>query len=72
MASDPIARYYDEAKNPDGAFLPGVGLRDLTEAEFAALPEYLQESVDVCGFYRKTKPPTVKASALADKESTDG
>jgi len=51
-----IARYYDEAKNPDGGHLPGVALRDLTEEEFSALPDWLQRSVDALPFYRRTKP----------------
>jgi hypothetical protein len=51
-----IARYYDASKNPDGAVLDGVPLRDLTEEEFAELPPWLQASVDAAPFYRKTKP----------------
>lgn len=60
-----IARYYDEAKNPDGAGLPGVPLRDLTEEEYAALPEWLQQSVDNLPFYRRTRPA---ATIGQDKE----
>ena len=56
----PIARYYDESKNDGGAF-DGVPLRDLTEDEFAALPAWLQASVDASPLYRKTKPRTEKA-----------
>lgn len=55
--SESIARYYDEAKNKEGAFFPGVPLRDLTDAEFDALPKRMQESIDACPFYRKTAPP---------------
>ena len=51
-----IARYYDAEKNPDGGSLPGVPLRDLSEDEFAALPAWVQESVDASPLYRKTKP----------------
>lgn len=58
-----IAFTYDETKNPDGAFLAGVGLRDLTTAEFAALPEWLQRSVEACPFY-------VKASTKGRKTAT--
>lgn len=50
------ARYYDASKNPDGAVLDGVPLRDLTEEEFEALPPWLQASVDASPMYRKTKP----------------
>ena len=68
MANDPLdvkgetrkpltgARYYDPSKNPDAAALPGVPLRDLTDAEFEALPLWLQYSVDAQPFYRKTAP----------------
>lgn len=55
-----IARYYDAAKNPEGATLPGVALRDLTEDEFRALPTWLQDSIDACPFYRKTAPRSAK------------
>lgn len=55
--SESIARYYDESKNPDRAFFPGVPLRDLTEADWDALPQRLRESVDASPFYRKTAPP---------------
>ena len=63
----PIARYYDESKNDGGAF-DGVPLRDLTEEEFAALPAWLQASVDAAPFYRKTKPRAEKAESEAPAE----
>lgn len=58
-----IARYYEETKNPDRAFFPGVPLRDLTDDEWATLDKRMQESVDASPFYRKTKPPTENAKA---------
>lgn len=69
MSTEPIARYYDETKNPDSGSLPGVPLGDIAEATFAAYPEWLQRSIDAHPMYRKTpardtsKPPT-----KADKE----
>jgi hypothetical protein len=51
-----IARFYEEAKNPDGATLPGVPLADLTEEFYDAQPAHIQRSIDAVGFYRKTKP----------------
>lgn len=51
-----IVRFYDEAKNPDGGFFPGVPLRDIEADEWDALSERMQKSVDVCPFYRKTRP----------------
>lgn len=53
-----IARFYDETKNADGAYIPGVPLRDLTAEEFDALPKHLQAGVDALPFYRKTRPPS--------------
>lgn len=50
------ARYYDEAKNTEGRFIPGVPLRDITQDEYEALPKHLQRSVDAADIYRKTKP----------------
>lgn len=63
-----IARYYEEGKNPDGGMLPGVPLRDLTKAEFDALPVWLQLSIDASPFYRKTRPPTQTAPLKAPEE----
>lgn len=65
--SDTIARYYDERKNPDGAFLPGVPLADLTEEQFDALPKWLQLSVDASPFYRKTKPRAESTDAAREE-----
>jgi hypothetical protein len=58
-----IARHYDESKNPDGAALPGVPLGDIEQDAFDAYPEWLQRSIDACGFYRKT--PTRESSKPA-------
>ena len=69
VASDPIARYYDASNNPDGAALPGVPLRDMTEDEWAALPTWLQESADASTLYRKSKP---RQAARADEPTKEG
>jgi hypothetical protein len=63
-----IARYYDESKNKEGAFFPGVPLRDLTEDEYAALTPRMRDSIDASSFYRKTKPPTETAPLTGTKE----
>jgi hypothetical protein len=72
MTTEPIARYYDASKNPDGAFLPGVPLADLPDALYISFPAWLRASIDACPFYRKTKPPTETAplggAPKADKE----
>lgn len=78
---DQIARYYRADKNEAGAAFPGVPLRDLTDAEFEALPEHLQRDVDASELYQKTKPkpraqvldvtPTPDAAPSdADKEAS--
>lgn len=61
MKADDIARIYMPQSNKEGASLEGVPLRSLTKAEFDALEEYMQRSVDACGFYRK--PATKKKEA---------
>ena len=67
----PIARYYDDSKNDDGRAFDGVPLRDLTDEEFAALPEWLQLSVDASSLYRKKKPRADKAEdAPAEPEAS--
>lgn len=63
------AWYYDESKNPEGATIPGVPLRDLTEDEFKALPEWDRNSVEKWDAYRKTNPaPTPRKRGHEDKE----
>lgn len=49
--------YYDPSKNPEGASLDGVPLRDLTDDDLAALPRWLLASVEACGFYTTEAPP---------------
>ena len=56
MSEESIARYYDEAKNPNGGYFGGVPLRDMTEAEYEALTPIEQRWVDGSGLFRKTKP----------------
>jgi hypothetical protein len=70
---DNRARYYDETKNPEKGELPGVPLRDLTADEFAALPQWLQDSVDALPCYRKTPPPreTAPLKGAAATATTD-
>lgn len=64
--SDTIARYYDASKNPEGAALPGVPLRDLTQDDYDSYPAWLQASIDAWAAYRKTAPS--KPTAKAEKE----
>jgi hypothetical protein len=68
-----ITRYYDESKNPEGAALPGVPLRDLEDEEFASYPAWLQDSIDAWAAYRKTKPradTTTKLPPVSNTERT--
>jgi hypothetical protein len=65
-----IARYYDATKNPDGAFFPGVPLRDIEAGEWEALSKRMQESIDAAPFYRKT--PVAKAPSKADPSEAKG
>ncbi len=67
----PIARYYDESKNEDGRAFDGVPLRDLNEDEFAALPPWLQASVDASPLYRKTKPRAETPTELSAAPATE-
>jgi hypothetical protein len=65
---DKIVRFYIADANPDGAFLMGVPLADLSESQWAALPVWLQLSVDASGWYRKTAPPKVAPERAAKEE----
>ena len=48
--------YYDASKNPEGACLDGVPLRDLTDDELAELPAWLRSSVEASPFYTTEAP----------------
>ena len=62
-------RYYVSENNPnESRYITGVPLRDLSEQEFAALPEHLQRSVDDSDLYRKTKPPVAPIAAPKPKQ----
>lgn len=61
----PIARYYDESKNTEGAFFAGVPLDDITEERWDQLPDWLQASVDASPMYRKTSLPTASKPKAA-------
>jgi hypothetical protein len=49
--SDKIVRKYLKAKNPKEAHFPGVGLRDLTQSDWASIPKSIRKDVDASGFY---------------------
>lgn len=68
MNPNSTARIYDPERNPDRAFLPGIPLRDLTVAEWRALPRWLRHSVDACGFYHR--PPRRPARKVAGPSET--
>ena len=65
-----IARYYDESKNPDGVFLPGVPLADISEEHWDALPEWIQGRAPTHGT-RTAKPRRPRARPLAESRATD-
>lgn len=52
---------YNPDANPDGAAIPGVGLRDLTADDLAALPAHLVRSIPLAPFYRVTDPAAFDA-----------
>lgn len=71
MSDDPIARYYDESKNPDVWYLPGVPLADIPESRWASLPEWLRQSADAIGWYSAARPAARKAAAVKAAEEND-
>lgn len=64
--------YYDETKNPAGAYLPGVPLADLDDEQLAGYPDWLQASIKAAGFWSEKKParhaPPNAPAVAADKE----
>ena len=53
--SDKIARKYDPGKNPEGASIAGVPLRDITIAEWESFPAWVKQSVDAWAAYSAPK-----------------
>lgn len=51
MDMQEVAYRYVAERNPEGGFLPGVPLRDLTRADLARMPSWLRESLTTCPFY---------------------
>jgi hypothetical protein len=64
MDDEPIARYYDDSKNADAVYLPGVPLSDISESRWAAFPQWLQDSADAIGWYSATRPAVRKTAAV--------
>ncbi len=64
-----IAYTYLEDRNPDGAYLPGVPLRNLEQAEVDALPKWLQLSIEASPFYQKARSERQAPAPKADKAS---
>lgn len=50
-----IAVKYDEKKNPHGYTVDGAPLRNITAAEWAALPKQVKASVEAAEFYEVVK-----------------
>jgi len=65
-----IVWYYTAVKNPDGAMLLGVPLRDLTEADMAEFPKHTIASIEAHDMYRKTKPTAPKPDTEDDPPKT--
>lgn len=57
---DDIAFHYDATKNKQGSWLDGVPLRDLTTAEYGALPAVWQQAVIQQPYYVPVKKTTKK------------
>ena len=67
LSMSDIARKYNPRRNPNGEFVPGVGLHDLSKEEFAGLPKHARQSVDACGFYYRPRPTKSKDDGQADQ-----
>ncbi len=47
-----VYRYVPES-NPGGGSLPGLPLRDLTQADLEQVPGWLRPSIEACPFYER-------------------
>jgi hypothetical protein len=56
-------RYLAE-NNPEGLYLDGVPLRDLTAADVSELSPYLAASLAACPFYAPVSPPASDDAGL--------
>lgn len=59
--------YFDSSKDEGGEF-PGVPKRDLEQAEFDVLPEWLQKSVKASPMYVTRNPNPTPRKQIEDKE----
>jgi hypothetical protein len=69
VESDTIIFRYQEDRNPHGASLPGVPLRNLTLVDVQGYQQWLIDSIGQCGFYMQVAAPPqpeVVAPAEAD------
>ncbi|GAB4203612.1 MAG: hypothetical protein OHK0022_27950 [Roseiflexaceae bacterium] len=78
MNNDPneiVIRYHPK-RNPDGAHLPGVPLRDLTRADLAQMPRWQVRSIIKQPFYtrvrRRTPAPPLPAGEEPQSEAPHG
>jgi hypothetical protein len=62
-----VARYFN-ADTYDGETFPPVGLADIDEAEWDALPAHVQATVDSLPYFRKTKPGPARAAKADEPE----
>jgi len=72
MSNEIIFKYLP-GKNPKNQMLTGVPLDDISQAQFDAMPRWVQRSVAGCEFYRSVdaKPaPKAKAGKAAVSETT--
>lgn len=61
---------YDPAQNPEDLALPGVPMRDLTQADVEALPEYIRAAIALAPYFVAVAPaeaalPPTAAPSLA-------
>jgi hypothetical protein len=66
-------RYYNADENKDGSqHIYGVPLADISDEEYAALPDHLQKQVDASPLYRKSAPAKQDAKQDATNKKEEG
>lgn len=69
---DTIAYRYDADANPDGAFIPGVPLRDLTLADLDQLTAHQRAGIPLYPFYTLViTPPEPEPAAPRGRRRAD-
>ena len=72
MNTDTVVYTYVAERNIDGAYLPGVPLRDLTQGDLDSLPQWILPSIAAAPYYVATETPLGSTDEAPAKRARKG